>query len=389
MSQHRDMNLVVAHYVPVWLPQTQTWIHTQVSSLPAEVENHVICLRTKHLDQFPQPNLHTVSDGSIYTKVWNHLLMRSRLQRFPVNLLDVSRRFDVKVLHSHFGHSGWYNLHAAQKGGLRHTVTFYGFDLSHLPHQYPHWRNRYRELFDTVDLVFCEGRHMVQKAIDLGCPPEKARVHHLGIHPSRIQFQPRTWHPGDPLRVLLAASFKEKKGLPYALEALAILKEEIALEITIIGDATDDPQSQNEKQRILETIKRNNLASCTRLLGFQSHARMYAEAYQHHVFLSPSVTASNGDTEGGAPVSLIEMAASGMLIVSSRHCDIPEIVKDGTTGLLADERDVSGLVGCLNTLTQDPEQWLPMQKAARSHIEAEYNASIQGERLASYYRSIV
>ena len=64
---------------------------------------------------------------------------------------------------------------------------------------------------------------------------------------------------------------------------------------------------------------------------------------KHDVFLAPSVTASNGDTEGGAPVAIIEMAASGMPIVSTRHCDIPSVVLDGVTGLLAAERDSEGL----------------------------------------------
>ncbi len=70
-------------------------------------------------------------------------------------------------------------------------------------------------------------------------------------------------------------------------------------------------------------------------MGYQPHSTLFAEAYRHHIFLSPSVTASTGDTEGGAPVSLIEMAATGMLIVSTTHCDIPEVIKHGVTGLLA------------------------------------------------------
>ena len=72
-----------------------------------------------------------------------------------------------------------------------------------------------------------------------------------------------------------------------------------------------------------------------RLLGYVSRETLREEAYEHDVFLAPSVTASNGDTEGGAPVAIIEMSASGMPIVSTNHCDIPSVVLDGVTGLLA------------------------------------------------------
>ena len=46
----------------------------------------------------------------------------------------------------------------------------------------------------------------------------------------------------------------------------------------------------------------------------------------------------------GLPVTLMEMAASGMPVISTRHADIPELVEHQRTGLLADERDVDGLV---------------------------------------------
>jgi len=45
----------------------------------------------------------------------------------------------------------------------------------------------------------------------------------------------------------------------------------------------------------------------------------------------------DGDCEGGAPVSLIEASASGIPVVSTVPCDIPQEVKDGLTGRLLPE----------------------------------------------------
>lgn len=59
--------------------------------------------------------------------------------------------------------------------------------------------------------------------------------------------------------------------------------------------------------------------------------RLLDEIARHHVFLSPSVTAPDGDSEGGAPVTIIEAAASGMPVVNSTHCATPEAVYDGRT----------------------------------------------------------
>ncbi|HET6462182.1 MAG TPA: glycosyltransferase, partial [Candidatus Krumholzibacteria bacterium] len=162
----------------------------------------------------------------------------------------------------------------------------------------------------------------------------------------------------------------------------------VPLEITLIGDAGGELQTAKEKQKILATIEREGLGNCTRLPGYQPYRVVMEEARRHHVFLSPSVTASDGDTEGGAPVSLIEMSASGMMIVSTRHCDIPGVILDGVSGLLAPERDVDALVERLHWIVAHPERWLEMQRAGRAHIEAEFDAKRQGERLGAIYHEL-
>jgi len=101
------------------------------------------------------------------------------------------------------------------------------------------------------------------------------------------------------------------------------------------------------------------------------------------------VTAADGDTEGGLPVALIEMAATGMPVISTTHCDIPEAIHDGISGRLAAERDVDGLVAHLRWLVAHPDAWEEMVSAARRHIEVEFNAKTQGERLAAIYRNVI
>ncbi|NIO43681.1 MAG: glycosyltransferase, partial [Burkholderiales bacterium] len=70
-----------------------------------------------------------------------------------------------------------------------------------------------------------------------------------------------------------------------------------------------------EKACIQAEIQKSRLNGRVHMLGYQSHSRLQEIARDHHVFVSTSVTAENGDCEGGAPVSLVEMAASGMPIV--------------------------------------------------------------------------
>ncbi|MBP2677383.1 MAG: colanic acid biosynthesis glycosyltransferase WcaL [Deltaproteobacteria bacterium] len=380
--------LVVVHSFPVWLPQTQTWMFNQVRYLPENIEAHVVCDSTENLDQFGLPRIHSLSAEPRWRRSVDYRLRRCGARRHSGFLARQARSVGARILHSHFGNVGWQDIGAARAAGARHVVSFYGYDASYLPARDPEWRGRYRELFARVDRILCEGPHMGRSVESLGCPAEKARVHHLGVRLDEIPFVPRVLRPGEPLRVLIAASFQEKKGIPYAIEALGRLSREFPVELTIVGDANEEERSRAEKGRILDALERHVMKTLTRMPGYRTHAALFEEAFRHHVFLSPSVTAGDGDTEGGAPVTLIEMAATGMPVVATRHCDIPEIVRHGETGFLAPERDAGALVENLRWLVAHPAEWERIARTARLHIEAEYDVVRQGERLAAIYREL-
>lgn len=382
------VELKVAHSFPIWLPQTQTWMYNQVRFLPDPVKFHIICERTENLDQFALPNIHSLHQAAKLRNLWDRGLRKLNLRQHTGFMVKQLEKHDIQLLHSNFGNVGWMNLGAVRKAGIKHVVTFYGRDIGHLPKSNPAWRGRYARLFAEADRVLCEGPYMGESIIDLGCPREKLTVHHLGVEVDKIPFKPRIWHESQPLRVLIAASFREKKGIPLALAALGALRKRVAVEVTIIGDADDSEQSIAEKQKILAAVEKYLAGSHVRLLGYQPHSVFFHEAFAHHVFLSPSLTASDGDSEGGAPVSIIEAAASGIPIVSTMHCDIPGVIKHGETGLLAKERNVEGLEAHLYWLVDNPGKWPGMLEAGRRHIEAEFNTSVQGRRLADIYNEI-
>lgn len=375
-----------------WLPLTERWIHTQVAYLPSSIRSHVVCRFTRNAGEVPVPALNSYDALAAQEKCrvlyrgWRRLGIHVR--RRTALMTDVAERTGARLVHSHFGYAGCMAARAVNRLGLGHVVTFYGVDMSALPQADPRWRDRYGELFGLADGVLCEGGHMARRLVELGCPADKLRVHHLGVDTEALAFRPRQRRPDEPLRVLMAASFREKKGLTYGIRALAMLARRVPLALTMIGDAGSHRKSVAEKHRIQAVLAETGMSDRTRLLGYQSHSRLLEESNGHHVFLSPSVTASDGDTEGGAPVTLIEMAATGLPIVSSWHADIPGVVEDGVSGLLAHERDVAGLATCLERLVDEPGLAGSLAAAARRHVEKSFDASAQGRALAAIYQAI-
>ncbi len=386
------MSLVVVHSFPVWLPQTQTWLYHQVRFLPDSVNSHIVCKETQNPDQFALPNIHSLSGSSSRWSRWTTRLLRHA--DYHLYTRNSCIRLQADLLHSHFGPIGWKNFRIMQLMSssrirkMKHVVTFYGQDVDHLPRVKPSWKKRYRDLFGQVDLVLCEGPFMAAKVEELGCPADRIQVHHLGVDLQTIGYEPRQRKKEEPFRILMAAAFRPKKGFLYGLQALEQVALQFDIEITLVGDATGDAESEREKKRIMLFLADSSLAGRVKMTGFLTARELMKTALNHHIYLAPSVTAEDGDSEGGAPVSLIEMAASGMPVISSRHCDIPEIIRHGETGLLADERDVNQIASCLTQLIEHPESWNSLTKNARKYIEMYYNAEKQGRQLYKFYKML-
>jgi len=355
-----------------------------------DTQSIVLADQVQHLNVFSHSPIVTsnmLQNGGIYMIVLG--IRRLGMRWYPAIYDKAIRRYGPVILHSHFGDRGWYDLPLVKKHCLKQVVTFYGYDLNWLPTRRPVWHRRYQELFTQADLFLCEGAHMAQVLVQLGCPQEKIQVHRLGVELNRIPFMPRSIGEDGVIKILIAGSFREKKGIPYALEAIGrIRKEYPKVQVTVIGDAGKQKREQAEKTKILKTIEDCNLHPVTRMLGYQPYDMLLKEMYNHHIFLSPSVTASDGDTEGGAPVTIIEAAASGMPVVSTTHCDIPNIIQHESSGLLVPERDVFGLSEALLNLIHHPELITAMGQAGRAFVEVHHDVQRQAVQLRRYYTDI-
>ena len=98
---------------------------------------------------------------------------------------------------------------------------------------------------------------------------------------------------------------------------------------------------------------------------------------------------ADGDSEGGAPVILLDAQAAGVPVVATTHADIPEYVIDGGSGMLAPEGDLDGLTDLLRQMLTSPQRWAEMGRRGRAHVEAEYDARRQVERLELIYDDLV
>lgn len=372
----------IAHLVTPYLFQTGSWIHSQL------VRNHefrpiVVTQHTEHREMFPFDPVFDLGPRSRGAARPGFLFSKYVCGRFPAGpYRKVFARESVGLIHAHLGWEGARTAHLARHPRLPFVVSFYGRDASLLP-RHAYWRTLYRRLFRVADRVVAEGPHMGRVLTEIGAPADRVRVVHLGIPLEEFPFAERRDPGDDPVVGLIAAAFREKKGIIYALEAMArLVPTHPRLRLRIIGDGPLHAE-------ILARTQSPDLAGRVALLGYQPYPVYKEELKRVHFLVAPSVTAADGDTEGGAPVCLLEAQASGLPVIATTHCDIPEVTRPGLSALLAPERDIAALADRLDQLLSRPERWPEMGRAGRAHMEAEFDIDRQVARMNEIYGEVL
>lgn len=380
----------VIHYTGTYLPITENWIYAQISHL-SRYTPIIYCDNLENFEVYPAKNIRVLtlrkrSPRTLLNRIWRRIF-----GFYPSFILPLLKdRPDI--IHAHFGDCAYYFLVLKRMFRKPLISSFYGQDFSRLPRLYPKWKKRYADLFRNGNCFLVEGNHMKKCLVELGCPEDKIIVQHIGVDLAEIKFVSRRPDASKEVKILVSATFREKKGIPYAIKAFGKVKRNnpnLNLKLTIIGDSRGTLTDNEEKGKILSAINEYGLKDSVSLLGFQPNHIFRSELYRHHIFLSPSVTASDGDTEGGVPVSIIEASASGMPVLSTTHCDIPEVIINKESGYLVPERDVDALAEKLRFLIINPQDWERMGARGRRHIEENYDITKQAHRLEEIYDKIL
>ncbi|MFB3907478.1 MAG: glycosyltransferase [Candidatus Eisenbacteria bacterium] len=399
MSAAGDDRPVVAQLVTPYLFLTGSWIHSQIRGASPRFRSIVLTQATENLALFPHDAVFDLSREREREREQEQgrgqsrgpagridfLFQKYLLGRFPpAPYVRIAQREGVQLLHAHLGWEGARTIGLRKALGVPFVVSFYGQDASMLPRK-AYWRRLYRRLFREADRVLAEGSAMARRLVAIGAPEDRVRILHLGVDLDRLPFRERRPDPAGAGEIvaLMAASFREKKGIVYALEALArVAPRHPRLRLRIIGDGP-------LRGEIAARASRPDLAGKVELLGYRPFPDYLAELSRAHLFLSPSVTAADGDCEGGAPVCILEAQAVGLPVLATEHCDIPEATLPGRSALLAPERDAGALAARLDELLAHPGRWLEMGRAGRAHVEAEFDLRRQGEKTADLYEELL
>jgi colanic acid/amylovoran biosynthesis glycosyltransferase len=209
----------------------------------------------------------------------------------------------------------------------------------------------------------------------------RIEVVRCGIDPRLLPYRERQ----NRRRVVCVARLEPKKGHRDLLHAIALAKADVpGLSLDLVGDGA-------ERDALVRLSDELGLGDDVRFHGPLSSRQVHALLYDCDLFALAAVRTRVASFRtgymDGIPVSLMEAMATGLPVVATSVSGIPELVKEGQTGVLVAAGDVHELAGAIVRLCKEPELGIQLARRARSLVVERFNIDVESDRLATLFES--
>jgi len=343
----------VLHFVDYFTQPTQTFIKRYVqksmefaevavasfdfNDIPDDIKNRVSLYKIEN-PQFSRKNVAGLK-RYLVEKITGEAYWHKRFNA----IIDA---FKPDIIHCHFGYLGVFMMEFNDKyrSKVPYVTTIYAYDITSLPLANKKYRKSLDRLWENGNAFFAEGPSLMDKFIAHGCPAAKCIINPLLIPIEEYPVKTKFRKMDAPIKFLFIGRFVEKKGFHVFLKALSMLRSEInSFSMDIIGSG---PMHETYKQIIAE----EQLEPFIKWHGMVKHDEIIPILKNYDFLAHSSLTASDGDSEGGSATIIIEALAVGLPIITTDHDDIPFVM--GYRDFLAKENDIDSLIAVIRNIVR-------------------------------------
>lgn len=206
-----------------------------------------------------------------------------------------------------------------------------------------------------------------------GADPNKITVIPEGV--DLDLFKPKIDKSEQEKVILFVGRIAQEKGLMYLIKAIPrVTKVFPSISVLMVGE------DQGIQENLIKAAENLGVEKIVHFLGPKfgyELARTYRKA---RVFVLPSLYETFG-------LAILEAMASGLPIVTTRTGGIPELVEDGSNGMLVGPRNHEALAEAIIKLLSDPDLSLGMSK--RNPVKAKrYSWESVAESIEGIYKGL-
>ncbi|MFP4350226.1 MAG: glycosyltransferase family 4 protein [Desulfococcaceae bacterium] len=251
------------------------------------------------------------------------------------------------------------------------------------------WRTRpgfylNRRALSAARHVF-SNRKMDLKNLRRLLPEDRLTYVPPGIYPADFRFDPRArqalrraWKTGDEPVILSAAMFRpdvKSQGLDWTIRSCGrLFREGLSFYLVIAGEG-------KERDRLVRLAEAYLPDRC-RFVGKVSREEMHRFYSAGDLFVFPGIRESLG-------MVFLESQSCGLPVAAFDNGGIPEVVKDGVTGLLTPPFDAGAFDRAVRRLVTDSNLRERMGTAAAFHVREHHDLARNYRRMETVLVNIV
>ena len=305
--------------------------------------------------------------------------MRGRFDLRPAKqLAEIARREDCELIHTHTVRSAMVGRAASWLTGLPMVHHLHSPTSDDSTHSIRNWLNTIVERRSTgrVAAAIAVSKSLAAYGAKHGIPAEKIHVVHNGVPlAGALAEQPTpvgTWTIG------CVALFRPRKGLEVLLDALSLLiRDGIDVRLRAVGRF----ETSNYERAIHAQVVKLGISEQIEWRGFRGDVA--AEFAAMDLFVLPSLFGE------GLPMVLLEAMSYGVPAIGTRVEGVPEALRDGIDGLIAEAGDARSLADRIATIIDGTTDWQKLRTSAHQRQADSFSARSMAEGVTAVYRKVL
>lgn len=274
---------------------------------------------------------------------------------------------------------GLMGLAARRAGGVPLVSTFFGVELTWLRSDLPLLRPLLGRIVRASDAVTAISSYTAAQLREL-VPGARPRIIPFGAAVEEKVVRPPSLPVAGPYTLLFVGRLVERKGVRHLIDAVHRLRQTRDVRLHVVGDGPLRPELERQVAAL-------GLQEAVRFDGFVSSDELARRFAGCDAFVLPAVVDAKGDTEG-LGVVLIEALSYGRPVIASAVGGIPDIVRDGQTGLLVPPGDAEALAAAVERYIDDPALATALAEAGRRHVEQRFSWDAITAELVRLYADV-
>lgn len=182
--------------------------------------------------------------------------------------------------------------------------------------------------------------------------------------------------------LLFVGRLSEKKGIRYLVAAMSlIIRQNPEAKLLIIGQGELGKELRDQAQGL-------GLGDVVLFVGAVPNAQLPVYFASADCFIGPSVQVRGGDTEG-LPVTFIEAAMSGCLVIGTNVGGVAEVILHEETGYVVPPEDAQALAKTIISVLEQKETYSFMKSKGRQWALQNFEWGVVAKRYEELLKRVI